>query len=151
MPLLVAHVLSVMLFLDIIRDYIRRFPRVLVLLGGFAAVIPDLDLVAYEVMNNFSRVALTSVHRTFTHQFYFPVIFLAAALMTWRVRIRHVSLGMFFLVVSFAVFVHIVLDVSLSGFIRPFYPFTIAATAFDFSWLVLWLCYKQVRDREVFL
>lgn len=154
MPLLVAHVLSVMLFLDIIRDFWVRFPRFLVLFGGLAALIPDLDLVVYEALNNFSRVALTSVHRTITHQFYFPLIFLAIALLTWRIRIRlferYMRLGTLFLITSFAVFVHIVLDVSLSGFIRPFYPYTIAATAFDFSLLMLWFGYQQ-RRRRIFL
>ncbi len=153
MPLLVAHVLSVMLLLDIIRDFWIKFPRVLVLFGGFAALIPDLDLVAYEILNNFSRVALTSVHRTITHQFYFPLIFLAIAFLTWRIepfKNNNIRLGSLFLVIAFAALIHIALDLATSSFIRPFYPYTLAATVFDLTWLVLWFGYQQKKYRIFF-
>lgn len=152
MPLLVAHVLSVMLLLDIIRDFWIKFPRVLVLFGGFAALIPDLDLVAYEILNNFSRAALTSIHRTITHQLYFPLIFLVIAFLTWKIRPfkNNIRLGSLFLIISFATLIHIALDLATASIIKPFYPYTLAATVFDLTWLVLWFGYQQKKNRTFF-
>ena len=173
MPHAVTHVLIVIILLELYRDYFvknkRAFPIHYVLIGGIAGLLPDLDIAVYYFLSFFGYT-LGEVHRTFSHNLFVPLVFVAAAVPFWKFKNkelgeRHLKLRNIFLIIAFGIFMHLVLDSTLAGFIMPFYPFStyylglniigLAPQAWhesilpsiDAAILVLWLIHIERRHK----
>ena len=120
MPNATTHILFALISADVIRDYIakKRFSLFFVLTAGIAGVLPDLDVGIYWLLNIFRDVPLSMVHRLFTHTIFVPLLFLLVAFLFKAKK----KVFLFFLMVSFGIFTHLLLDATLSGMIMPVYP-----------------------------
>lgn len=129
MPHAVTHVLIAIIIADIIRDYVakskRNVPLYLVLVAGIAGLLPDIDIIAYWFLRIISSVEISQVHRTFSHTLFVPAAFLIIGFATLKIKkvtkykfnISHIA---FF--AALGVFIHLLLDFALAGWIMPFYP-----------------------------
>ena len=175
MPQAVTHVLIALIIASLIRDFYiskrekKKFPLHYVLIAGVAGLIPDIDIIAFWILNFFG-FSLSQVHRTFTHTLFLPILLLLISLFTIKLKNKelgkhHLKLEMIFLMLALGSFIHLLLDAFLAGVIRPFYPFSTFAVGFsvikylplqlqnlffpslDAILLVLWLMYIEWRHR----
>ncbi len=173
MPNAVTHVLIVIIVLSLFRDYFiknkKTFPLHYVLIGGIAGLLPDLDVAIYYILSFFG-FTLKEVHRTFSHNLLVVVIFITLGFFMYgfknhELSKHHLKLRNLFFVVALGVFVHLILDATLSGVIMPFYPFSEFSIGlnlvgyFPQAWqdsfmpsldallLVLWLIYLELKHR----
>lgn len=173
MPQAVTHVLVVLVLLEVYRDYFaknkRAFPLHYVLIGGLAGLIPDLDIIVFYILSFFGY-SFGEVHRTFSHNLFFPLLFAFLAVPFWSFKNkglgeRHMKLRNIFLVIAFGIFMHLILDSTISGFIMPFYPFSTYSLGLNLinlapqSWhesllpsidaaiLILWLIRLEIRHK----
>ena len=54
MALAVTHVLLTIIVLDLLRHYVfdkKKFPRYLVVIGGIAGLVPDIDILFNWIYN----------------------------------------------------------------------------------------------------
>ena len=121
MPLAVTHILVPIILIDLFRDHIIGKKGVItnkhVLLAGLSGLFPDIDLpVSYLVFGG------VSIHRLYTHNIWFPILFLAISMFFHFIDKKKTSL--YFVMMAFGFTMHLVLDASLSGYIVPFYPFS---------------------------
>ncbi|MBI5872247.1 metal-dependent hydrolase [archaeon] len=124
MPLAVTHMLFAIVVADIIRDYIlkdkRRFSLLFVLIAGIGGLLPDLDIAVFWIISLFKQVALSEVHRIYTHTLFLPIAFFILCLLFRKKRF----LKMLFLMLALGSFIHLFLDGILSGLIAPLFPFS---------------------------
>lgn len=173
MPYAVTHVLIVVILIELFRHYYVKnknaFPIHYVLIGGLAAIIPDIDIAVYYLLSFFG-FTISEVHRTFSHSLLVPLIFLLLAVPFFNFRNRklgkhHLKLRNVFLVISFGIFVHLALDATLAGTIMPLYPLSNYSIGlnlisyFPLAWqdsilpsidavlLILWLISLEVRHK----
>jgi len=129
----ITHVLVVVLLVELFRIYFiknnYKFPRYYILIAAFAAILPDLDIIAVYALYPFG-FAIEQVHRTFLHSIFVPLILFVIGLIIWKagwkiseLRKRHVNLPFVFFVLAFGSFIHLVLDFIVGGYFAPFYPF----------------------------
>lgn len=132
MPHAVTHILFAVVLIELFRDYSiknkKDFPLKYILIGGIAALTPDVDVVASWVLY-FSGYTIQEIHRNFTHTLILPAIFLVAGLLTLNLNIRwfekrNMKLSKILFVISFAITTHLLLDSIIFGTISPFYPIT---------------------------
>jgi len=121
MPLAVTHILVPIILIDLFRDHILKKKGVItnkhVLLAGLAGLFPDIDLpIGYLLMGG------VNIHRLYTHNIWIPILFLAFSMYFHSINKKKISL--YFTMMSFGCLIHIILDGTLGGFIRPFYPFS---------------------------
>ena len=112
-----------------------------VLIGGIAGVIPDLDIPLFWVMQYFGYT-MEQIHRTFMHTIFIPIIFLILAGITHisvkkRIGRNHLSITIILLLCAFGSLVHLILDATLAGYIRPLYPFSNVQVGTGFPFTVL--------------
>jgi membrane-bound metal-dependent hydrolase YbcI (DUF457 family) len=133
MPQAVTHVLIALILADIIRDYIikdkRKFPLHYVLIAGIAGLLPDIDIVIFWIMNLFTSITVSEVHRVFTHSFIWPALFLIIASLTKNIKVAFLGkhklrLNWIFYMLALGMFTHIILDSLFAGLITPFWPFS---------------------------
>jgi len=173
MPQAVTHVLIVLILLELYRDYFvknkQAFPLHYVLIGGLAGLLPDLDIAVFYVLSFFG-FTINEVHRTFSHNLFFPLLFVILAVPFWNFKNkelgeRHMKLRNIFLIIGFGVFMHLVLDLIFSGYVMPFYPISTFSVglnilkyapeawrstiepSIDAALLVIWLIYIEVRHK----
>lgn len=155
--------------LDISKNGRKTFPLHYVLIAGIAGLLPDIDIVSFWILN-FFNFTLNEVHRTFTHTLFIPLIFFILFLAFSKVKIRELGkhklkLSIIFLMIAFGSFIHLLLDATLAGYIRPFYPFSLlsvginligylpstlrdlALPSLDAAILVLWLAYMELKHK----
>jgi len=158
MPAAVTHVISSIVFVDLFRKYVLRkknFPLYLILIGGIAGLLPDIDIPLAWILENFGLVSLQTFHRSYTHTLLVPSIFLVIAFIVWKwwPKVAHV-----FFVLSAGWTLHILLDSFLSGTLAVFYPLStvkyglnlipsdsLAGTFYyglDAIILIIWLIYE---------
>jgi membrane-bound metal-dependent hydrolase YbcI (DUF457 family) len=173
MPQAVTHVLIVIILLELYRDYYtknkRSFPLNYALIGGIAALLPDLDIAVFYVLSFFG-FTMDELHRTFTHNIFFLLFFICLSVPFWNFKNkelgeRHLKLRNIFLVITFGIFIHLCLDALIAGSIMPFWPFStysIGVNLIKFapsSWqesilpsldaaiLILWLIHMEKRHK----
>ncbi|MEK6916101.1 MAG: metal-dependent hydrolase [Nanoarchaeota archaeon] len=175
MPQAVTHVLIVILLLSIFRHIYQRktkkkFPLQYVLIGGFAGVIPDLDIPIFWIMYYFGY-SLEQIHRTFLHTLFVPAFFLVLALISKyvikkKVGRNKISLTIILLLFALGSLMHLVLDASIAGYIMPLYPLSLAkiGTGFPFTifpdhiavfflatldgvLFILWILYLEIKHK----
>ncbi len=166
----VTHVIVAIILIDLYRDYIakRKFPTWLVLVGGIAGLLPDLD-VPFEWTVNAIFSPGISVHRVVSHSLFFVAVFLLLALpfylrrdkmlKVFRRKIPYEYIAIFFAVVAFGWLTHIALDCGLASdynltwfpgiplaFCSP--PFSSEALlGLDAILLILWMVHEEWRHK----
>ncbi|MBI2124753.1 metal-dependent hydrolase [Candidatus Pacearchaeota archaeon] len=173
MPQAVTHIIIALIAGSLIRDYAvkdkKKFPLHYILILGIAAMLPDIDVAIYWVLHWFG-FTLSEVHRTFSHNLFVPLLFLAIAGLTWKLKNKglgrhHLKLHTIFLMIALGVFIHLVLDATIAGQIMPFYPLSTFSlgnniTAFmpaplnqlffpslDAALIILWLIYIEWKHK----
>ncbi len=122
MPLAVTHILVPMILVDTFRDHVlkvkKRFlPNKYILLAGLAGLFPDIDIPVSIIL-----FGDASIHRTFGHSIWVPLIFFIGFIYSYFFREQ--KWWKFFLMCFIGVSIHIMLDMSLSGYVSLFYPFS---------------------------
>ena len=124
----VFHIVFAIILAEIVREFFvkKKFPLYYVFIAGFAGILPDIDVVAFWILYFFG-FTLESVHRTFTHSLFLPLVFFIFALAfikvkNIRVLKRKVNLSLLFFMLALGVFSHLVLDATIAGVIMPLYP-----------------------------
>ncbi len=173
MPHAVTHVLIVIILLELFRDYFvknkKAFPIHYVLIGGLAGLLPDLDIAVFYLLSFFG-FTIQEVHRTFSHNIFALLIFVFLAIPFWNFKNKelgekHLKLRNIFLVITFGILIHLILDAIVGGYIMPFYPFSTFSIglnlikyaplawqssilpAIDAALLVLWLIHIERRHK----
>ncbi|MFH1848826.1 MAG: metal-dependent hydrolase [archaeon] len=165
MPLAVTHVLSSIILVDLYRDYITRhrsyFTLHTVLVAGFAGLLPDIDIVLNWILGHLGSEL---VHGTYTHTFLFGLVFLIPAGI-YRYK-RKYKTAAYFLVTTFGVMLHVLLDVIIGGgygegamlfwpisdhffkvHISTFLGFARLSAGLDAVILLLWLYHEEVKHK----
>lgn len=173
MPHAVTHFLLTVILLELFRDLFfkdkKLFPVHYVFIGGLAGLLPDLDIAIYYVLSFFG-FTMQEVHRTFSHNLFFPLLFVILGLLFYKFKNKelgehHLKLKNIFFVIAFGIFIHLLLDSIISGGIMPFYPIsnysfglnliglvpspwqdTIMPTI-DAVLLILWMIYLEMKHR----
>lgn len=175
MPQAAAHILIPLIIASIFRDFYikskerKKFLLHYVLIIGIAGIIPDLDVAAFWILHFFG-FSFSSVHRTFAHTIFIPLIFLILALITTNIKIKELGrhklkLNMVFLMMSIGILFHLILDAIFAGYIVPFYPFlnfsmglnlfgylpktleVIAAPSLDAGLLIVYIIYLELKHK----
>lgn len=159
MPQAVVHVLFTIIALDLFRDHFlknkREMPLHYIFIGGFAGLLPDIDIPLFWVLSNVMGLNVPWFHRIFTHTILFAIVFLAISLIYFDLN-RKVS--KLFAIVTFGVAFHVFLDWFFTGGVAPFYPFSdavyglnvfgltrvpLAAEGFEAIVLLWWLWHEE--------
>jgi membrane-bound metal-dependent hydrolase YbcI (DUF457 family) len=173
MPQAVTHFLIPVILLELFRDFFiknkKNFPIHYVFIGGLAGLLPDLDIAVYYVLSFFG-FTIQEIHRTFSHNLFFPLIFVLLGLLFYNFKSKglgkhHLKLRNIFFVIAFGISIHLILDAIISGGIMPFFPFsnysiglnlisllpslwqnTVLPTI-DAILLILWMVYIEIRHK----
>jgi len=130
MPQAVTHFLIPVIFLELFRDFFvknkKSFPIHYIFIGGLAGLLPDLDIAVYYALSFFGYT-LQEIHRTFSHNLFFPSIFVLLGLLFYnskskRLEKSHLKLRNIFFVIAFGISAHLLLDLIISGEIMLLYP-----------------------------
>ena len=173
MPQAVTHFLIPVILLELFRDFFiknkKTFPIHYVFIGGLAGLLLDLDIAAYYILSFFG-FTIQEIHRTFSHNLFFPLIFVILAFVFYNFKSKglgkhHLKLRNIFFVIAFGISIHLLLDAIISGVIMPLYPlstYTIGLNlisllpalwqntilpTMDAILLILWMIYIEVRHR----
>lgn len=159
MALAVTHIIVTILVLDLIRHYVfgvHRFPRHLVIIGGIAGLLPDID-IPLSWVSSFITGTTISLHGTFTHSFFFVgVALLTAIVLHYQEKNSQAHI---FYVIAAGILMHLVLDCLYGGYKTFFWPWSVAtnfcpqwgiepfAASIDAIILVLWLVHEEVHKK----
>lgn len=174
MPYAVTHFLIPVIIASLIRDHIykktsHKFSLHYVLIAGLAGVAPDLDIAAFWVLRFFG-FTLEQLHRTGAHSLLIPLVCVLLFFALHNVKVkglgRHrLHIAKIFLVVSFGVLTHILLDGIFAGHITPFYPFStievglnllgylpndleiLAPASLDAALLIIYVLYLELKHK----
>jgi len=173
MPQAATHIIIALILGSLYRDHFIKnkesFSLHYILILGLGALLPDLDVALYWILYWFG-FSYSLVHRPFTHNLFFPLIFVIFSLITWKYKNRelgkhHLKVHMILLMIAFGILIHFALDASLAGWIMPFYPFsnfaignspfgnlpeplnTIFFPCLDAALIVLWLIYIEWKHK----
>lgn len=155
----VTHVLVVIVILDLFRHYVfgkQKFPRYLLVVGGVAGLFPDID-VPLTWIYNFLTGNGANFHGVFTHSVFFPLLFLAIALVLHSKK--NIFWARIFYVISAGWFMHLPLDCLFGGYDTYLWPLSIN-TGFCPNWnirnfapgidaiiLLAWLIHEEIHNR----
>src|SRR3989344_7222949 len=94
MPQAVTHIIIALIAGSLIRDYAvkekKRLPLHYILILGIAALLPDIDVAIYWILHWFG-FTLSEVHRTFSHNLFVPLLFLAIAGLPGNLKIKNLG------------------------------------------------------------
>ncbi len=154
----VTHILVPMVLLDLLRHYYfgsKKFPRYLIVVGGIAGLMPDMDILISWIYSWINNVEV-NFHGMFTHSLLFPILFLLLAIYfgynkngKWR---------NIFYVIAFGWLMHIGLDWLFGEYKALFWPFITTnptlfptwkwreySAAIDAILLTLWIINEEVH------
>ena len=160
MALAVTHVILTIVLLDIFRHYVfgkRNFPRYLLVIGGIAGLLPDLDVIFTWFYHLFTNSSL-NLHGTFTHSLLFPLAFVVIALvLQYKKNLKYARI---FYVIAVGWTLHafldcLFLDYRLKNFFWPlnlknFCPnwgINQYSIHIDAIILVLWLVHEEIHNK----
>jgi len=159
MALAVTHVIVTIVVLDLFRHYVwkkKGFPKYLLIIGGIAGLLPDIDIPLSWVYN-FLTGASADFHGAFTHSLFFPLVFLGMGMILYRSQKKEWAKILF--VISFGWFFHLFLDCLYGGYKTFFWPLIFTtnfcpkwgihdyAASIDAIILVLWLVHEEINKR----
>lgn len=160
MALAVTHVLIVIVILDLLRHYLfgkKKFPRYLIVVGGIAGLLPDIDIPLGWLLSFFAGTEI-GLHRLFTHSIFFVALFLLMGII--RQYQGDEKWAKIFYVIAFGWFIHLLLDCGYGGEpIRSFFWPYLGTASFCPRWdlypwaegidailLVFWLVHEEVHS-----
>lgn len=159
MALAVTHIIITIVILDLFRHYLfgqKKFSRYLLVVGGIAGLLPDLDVPLMWLYNYFTSTGIY-FHGIFTHSLFFiPITISIAAFFHYQQKQEWAKI---FYVISFGLFLHLFLDCTFGGYKTFFWPFDIAtnfcpqwnsntyAAGIDAIILVIWLAHEEVHKK----
>lgn len=155
MALAVTHVILTLVLLDLFRYYVfnkKTFPRYLVIIGGIAGLLPDIDIPLtwfYDLITS----STINFHGTFTHSILIPIIILVVTLFLQQKEWKKIGY-----VLAAGWFFHLFLDCLFGGYTTFLWPFTlgnfcpqwgISSHAADIDALILigWLIHEEVHKK----
>ena len=130
MPQAVTHFLIPVILLELYREFFiknkKTFPIHYIFIGGLAGLLPDLDIAVYYFLSFFG-FTIQEVHRTFSHNLFVPLLFIVLGALFFKFKNKelgehHLKLSKIFFVIAFGIFIHLLLDLTISGIIMPLYP-----------------------------
>ncbi len=133
MPYATTHILLAIILIELFREYFirdnKKFPRYYILIAAIGAILPDFDFLFVYLLYPFG-FTIEQIHRTFLHTVFVPLILFGVGLICWKLKLknkefgkRHLHLPTIFFILSAGSLLHLILDVIVSGTIKPFYPF----------------------------
>ncbi|MBU0470017.1 MAG: metal-dependent hydrolase [Nanoarchaeota archaeon] len=160
----VTHVIVAIVVLDLFRHYVfgkKKFPRFLLVIGGIAGLLPDID-VPLSWTYNFLTRNQSNFHGQFTHSIIFPLIFLTVGIIYYyhsnNLR-KNKKWAQIFFVISAGWALHLPLDCLFGGYETFLWPLGIK-TAFCPQWnlrdyapgldaliLIAWLVHEEIHNR----
>ena len=158
MGLAVTHVIITIIILDLFRHYVfgkRKFPRYLLVVGGIAGLIPDIDIPIGFLITLFTSVQ-TNLHRVFTHSFIFPILILIIAIILhFKENHKWAKIGF---VIAAGWSLHIIFDCFYGGYLPFTWPFNLITScpswglaeygaSIDAIILVLWLVHEEIHNK----
>ncbi|MBI2665804.1 metal-dependent hydrolase [Candidatus Woesearchaeota archaeon] len=161
MALAVTHIILTIIVLDFFRHYVfgkKAFPRYLLVIGGIAGLLPDIDIIMTWGYN-FLTGRSVSLHGTFTHSLFWPILFLIVGVSFHYLKQKNWSKICY--VTSVGLFFHIILDCLYGGYKTFFWPFSqnVISSGFCPQWgihsyaasidaiiLVLWLVHEELHQ-----
>jgi len=175
MPQAVTHFLIPAILTALFRGYYlskkskRTFPLHYILIAGLAGLLPDLDIAIFYILS-FSGYTIETLHRTFTHNIFFPLGFLLIGFIVIGTRNKELGkhklkLSTIFFIIAFGITTHLILDATLAGTIQPFYPINTTTLSLnlldnlpqqfqdtiipviDAVLLVFWMIYIEVKHK----
>ena len=167
MPQAVTHIIIPLVLADIYRDYFakKKFIIRYVLIVGLAGLLPDIDILIGWIINLFGYFDISQLHRTFTHNLFFPLIFLILFLFTKNyhqkfLKKQKLKLNYIFLAIAFGILIHILLDAIFSGPIQifpdVFFGFNLIPlesfqgtffAGLDAIIIVIWLIHEELKHK----
>lgn len=159
MALAVTHVIATIVLLDIFRHYVfgkGHFPRYLLVVGGIAGLLPDIDVPLTWLGNLFSE-GTVNFHGVFTHSLIFPVIFLVLGIILYY--LDNIKWARIFYVIAAGLFIHLLLDCLFGGYTTFFWPVNFPtafcpewglkmyATGIDAMILVVWIVHEEIHEK----
>ena len=109
MPFAVTHILTSLFSTDFYRKKILKrkdFPLWLVLVGGIAGLLPDIDYVVYWILKVFIDLQPAEIHGLYTHTFFIPLIILCVALILRKHKTTFHTL----IIIAMGYTTHLILD-----------------------------------------
>ena len=160
MALAVTHIILTIVVLDLLRHYVfgkKNFPRYLIVVGGIAGILPDIDIPLSWTYNLIFGTSV-NLHGMFTHSIIFPVLFLLIGVGLHYGKNEKWAKIMY--VISFGLFFHLALDCLYGGYKTFLWPFSMStggfcpqwgisnhATSIDAIILVTWLIHEEMHKR----
>ncbi len=155
----VTHILVPIVLLDLLRHYYfgaKKFPRYLIVVGGIAGMVPDIDIPLGWVIAWLTNTAV-DIHGLYTHSLFFPIVFVFGAIYfdyNKKDKWRNICY-----VMAFGWFMHILLDWSYGEYKALFWPFFYTspglfppwqiwhyAAAIDAILLTLWIIHEEIHN-----
>ena len=121
MPYAVAHFIFAFLLVELLKNFILirgEFPKHYIIYILIGALLPDLDVLVYFLIRHLG-FSLYEIHRAVLHNIFVPIIILIVALWT---RKNRKNISNILMIISIAVFSHLILDMLISGKIELFFP-----------------------------
>ena len=159
MALAVTHILIVIVLLDLFRHYVfkkEKFPRYLLVIGGIAGLLPDIDIPLGWVFSLLTG-STVNFHGTFTHSIFFPVIFLIVGVfLHYKKKMKWAKICY---VISAGLIMHTSLDCLFGGYKTFLWPLAVNtgfcpqwglsnyAQSIDAIILVAWLVHEEIHNR----
>lgn len=160
MALAVTHVLLTIVILDLFRHYVfgkKKFPRYLIVVGGIAGLLPDIDVPISWLLSFLSGTTI-DLHRLFTHSVFFVLLFLLLAIV-FQYSQKNMKWAKIFYAITVGWAFHLVLDCfygdswssilwPLSFFLSfcPTWDIHPYASGIDAIILVLWLVHEEAHS-----
>jgi len=157
----VLHIIIPLVILDLIRHYYfnKSFPRYIVLIGGIAGLLPDIDVPISWILSLLTNTTI-SIHGQITHTVLFalPFLILSGILYTKTKKLftKKDYKPLIYLVIGMGILTHIFLDCLAGGnsFLWPistvnYCPTIIAQSivpGLDAILLVLWLIHEETHN-----
>ena len=165
----VTHILLTIVVLDFFRHYIfgkHRFPRYLLVIGGIAGLLPDIDIPLSWAFSLITGVG-TYFHGVFSHSIIWPVAFLGVGIIFYNLQPKKKNKSDYHFktwakisyVISFGWFFHLVLDCLYGGYTSMLWPLQTLTTfcpefgldkyavSIDAIILVLWLAHEELHQK----
>ena len=159
MALAVTHIILTIITLDFFRHYVfkkDKFPRYLLVIGGIAGLLPDID-IPFSWIYNFFTNSQASFHGLYTHSLFFPIIFLTiGGILHYK---KNLIWAKIFYVISAGFFAHLLLDCAFGGYKSFIWPLTSIgsscpkwdsspyASGIDAIILVAWLIHEELHKK----
>ncbi|HIJ11436.1 TPA: metal-dependent hydrolase [Candidatus Woesearchaeota archaeon] len=160
MALAVTHIIGTILILDLFRHYVfgkKAFPRYLLVVGGVAGILPDIDIIIGKLVSWMSGTTV-NLHGVFSHSLFIPVLFVGIGF--FLQYNENMDTAKWYYVIAAGWFLHIILDCGFNAYSTFLWPLHIDTMRFcpsklagiyrsgiDAILLVVWLVHEEVHNK----